>query len=369
MALMFPRLARNFAKNGYYPTDEATLERVLNALTPGDGPMCILDPLAGEGVAIAEAVHALGQEQATAYAVEFDQERANHARLMVDHCIHADLMDTVISRQAYGLLWLNPPYGDLSKDVNGNIGYDGKGRARLEKLFYQRTLQLLQYDGILVFIVPHYVLDQELVGWLTRHFGDLRIHRAVDVQFKQVVILGRRIRQRELASDEAKSMRTRLLQIGQGDLEAEELPPMWPYLPYVVPVASCEPEHFYRLSMEPAQFADEVTRLRGLWPSFDTHLGAVRKSLRPPARGLSQWHTALALAAGAISGVVQSKTGRVLAVKGDTHKQKTTSTEYRERDDGSIAETRILTDRFVPVIRAWDLTPASATLGRILTIH
>ena len=61
--------------------------------------------------------------------------------------------------------------------------------------------------------------------------------------------------------------------------------------------------------------------------------------------------------------------GRTLAVKGDTHKQKTTSTEYRERDDGSIAETRILTDKFVPVIRAWDLSPDSATLGRIITIH
>ncbi len=42
MALMFPRLARNFAKNGYYPTDEPTLERALNALMPSDGPMCIL---------------------------------------------------------------------------------------------------------------------------------------------------------------------------------------------------------------------------------------------------------------------------------------------------------------------------------------
>ena len=33
MALMFPRLARNFVKNGYFPTDEPTLERALNALT------------------------------------------------------------------------------------------------------------------------------------------------------------------------------------------------------------------------------------------------------------------------------------------------------------------------------------------------
>src|SRR3546814_9808759 len=50
MALMFPRLARNFVKNGYFPTDDPTLERALNALMPSDGSMCILDPCAGEGV-------------------------------------------------------------------------------------------------------------------------------------------------------------------------------------------------------------------------------------------------------------------------------------------------------------------------------
>ncbi|OTI17136.1 DUF6094 domain-containing protein, partial [Pseudomonas aeruginosa] len=184
MALMFPRLARNFVKNGYFPTDEPTLERALNALMPSNsesnGPMCILDPCAGEGVAIAEAAHALGREHAKAFAVEFDAERARHARGLVDHCLHADLMDTMISKQSFGLLWLNPPYGDLSKDVNGNIGYQGQGRARLEKLFYQRTLPLLQYGGVLVFIVPGYVLDAELVVWLTRHYTDTRLYRAAD---------------------------------------------------------------------------------------------------------------------------------------------------------------------------------------------
>ena len=369
MALMFPRIARNFAKNGYYPTDEATLERALNALMPSDGPICILDPCAGEGVAIAEAAHALGREQVTAFAVEYDQARANHARQLVDCCIHGDLMDTLISRQSFGLLWLNPPYGDLSKDASGNMGYDGKGRARLEKLFYQKTLPLLQYDGILVFIVPSYVLDQELAGWLTRHFTDLSIHRAVDPQFKQVVIFGRRTRQRELAGDDVKAIRTRLLQVGQGEFEPPELPPQWTLLPYAVPAMPAEPEHFCRISMEPEQFAEETRRLQGLWPSFEIHLGAAQQSLRAPARALSHWHLALALAAGAISGVVQSPSGRTLAVKGDTYKQKSTTTEYRERDDGSIAETRILTDKFVPVIRAWDLTPDSVTLGRIVTIH
>ena len=369
MALMFPRLARNFVKNGYFPTDEPTLERALAALAPSDGPMCILDPCAGEGVAIAEAAHTLGREQVAAYAVEYDAERARHARQLVDRCIHGDLMDTLISRQAFGLLWLNPPYGDLSKDANGNIGYQGQGRARLEKLFYQRSLPLLQYGGVLIYIVPSYVLDAELVGWLTRHFAELRIYRAVETQFKQVVIFGRRVRQRDQASDSVKAVRGLLLQIGQGETQAEELPIEWPFLPYTVPASPAEPEHFYRVTMEPEQFADEVGRLQGLWPALDTHLGAAQQSLRPPARALSHWHLALALAAGAISGAVRSRTGRVLVVKGDTHKEKTLQTEYTERDDGSVAETRILTDKFVPVIRAWDMTPSSPTRGEVLTIR
>ena len=369
MALMFPRLARNFVKNGYFPTDESTLERALAALAPADGPLCILDPCAGEGVAIAEAAHALGRQKVQAFAVEYDAERARHARQLVDRCIHGDLMDTLISRQSFGLLWLNPPYGDLSKDVNGNIGYQGQGRARLEKLFYQRALPLLQYGGMLIFIVPSYVLDAELVGWLTRHFADLRIYRAVETQFKQVVVFGRRVRQRDQASDSVKAVRGLLLQIGQGDAEAEELPLEWPFLPYTVPASPVEPEHFYRVTMEPEQFANEVGRLQGLWPALETHLGAAQQSLRPPARALSHWHLALALAAGAISGVVRSGAGRVLVVKGDTHKEKTLQTEYTERDDGSVAETRILTDKFVPVIRAWDMTPGSPTRGEVLTIR
>ncbi|MFC4160735.1 DUF6094 domain-containing protein [Chitinimonas lacunae] len=369
MALMFPRLARNFVKNGYFPTDEPTLARALSALAPAAGPMCLLDPCAGEGVAIAEVAHALGRERVNAFAVEYDAERARHARQLVDHCLHGDLMDTLISRQAFGLLWLNPPYGDLPKDLNGNLGYQGQGRARLEKLFYQRTLPLLQYDGVLIFIVPSHVLDAELVGWLTRHFTDLRVYRAVETQFKQVVIFGRRVRHRDAAAESAKAIRNLLLQIGQGEREAEVLPEAWPFEPYTVPASVSAPEHFYRVTMEPEQFAEEVGRLDGLWSAFETHLGAAQQSLRPPARALSPWHLALALAAGAIAGVVQSKTGRVLVVKGDTHKEKTLQTEYTERDDGSVAETRILTDKFVPVIRAWDLTPGSATLGQVLTIR
>jgi hypothetical protein len=364
---MFTRLARNFAKAGYFPTDEPTLERCLSALEPAPGLTCILDPCAGEGAAIAELAHDLGRDRVRAYAVEYDVDRATHARRLVDRCLHADLMDTFISRQAFGLIFLNPPYGDLVRDQCG--GYEFRGRPRLEKLFYQRALPLLQYDGILVFIIPVYTLDAELVGWLTRHFVELRAYRAVETQFKQIVIFGRRARQRDQEAEGARVARTTLLQAGRGEIELVELPHEWPFLPYAIPSSSSEPEHFYRNSLEPEQFAAEVGRLKGLWPAMDTHLGAAQQFLRPPARALSRWHLALALAAGAISGVVRAKSGRTLIVKGDTHKEKSSTTEFTELEDGKVAEMRVLTDRFVPVIRAWDVTPGSATLGQVLTIR
>ena len=247
-----------------------------------------------------------------------------------------------------------------------NIGYQGQGRARLETVL-SRSLSLLQYGGVLVFIVPGYVLDAELVGWLTRHYTDLRIYRAVETQFKQVVIFGRRVRQRELAPDGVKAVRNLLLQVGLGESKPRNCRANG---------RSCRTSS--RQSGRAGAFLPRddgarTVRRRG-WPAARPlavagHAGTAQQSLRPPARALSHWHLALALAAGAISGVVRSQTGRVLVVKGDTHKDKTLQREFTEREDGSIAETRILTDKFVPVIRAWDMTPGSPTRGEVLTIR
>src|SRR3989344_1346595 len=92
-----------------------------------------------------------------------------------------------------------------------------------------------------------------------------RCSRAVETQFRQVVVFGRRVRQ---APNGVKAVRNLLLQVGLGEVEAEELPCEWPFLPYIVPASAAEPESFFRVTMEPEQFADEVGRLKGLWPSL-----------------------------------------------------------------------------------------------------
>lgn len=369
MALMFPRLAHNYAKNGYYPTDARSTERVLKALQPSTGEMRIFDPCAGEGAAIAEVAHYLGREYVHAYGVEYDPERATTMASLVDTSLQGDLMDTVVSQRTMGLLWLNPPYGDLVADSAQNVHYEGKGRQRLEKLFYQRTINTLQYGGVLVLIIPAYSLDKELAGWLANHFNNLKVFRAAVDDFQQVVIFGNRARRYEVEGKaETKRHRSQLLRVGMKEETPDVLPDEWPFDSYVVPSAKSEMGHFYRVTVEPRQLEEEVTQLGGLWSDVGAIFGRTGLKTRPPVRRLSNWHLALSLAAGAITGVVTSHGGRCLVVKGNTHKDKISKTEFTENEDGSVKETRVLTDRFVPVIRAWEMTAGSAQLGQLLTI-
>ena len=366
MALMFSRLAHNFAKNGYYPTDAETLTRVLQAIQPSSGRMRILDPCAGEGAAIADAAHHLGRDSVDAYGIEYDTERAQSMMGLVDTGLQGDLMDMVVSPRSMGLLWLNPPYGDLVAD---HQGYQGTGRKRLEKLFYQRSINSLQYGGVMVLIIPVYSLDKELTGWLSNHFTNLRVFRAAVDDFQQVVIIGNRVRRHEVeGTDSARHYRKWLLNVGMKDSTPDVIPSEWLLDPYVVPTAKGEMGHFYRVSIEPEQLAQEVGQLGGLWNDLGTVFSDESVRSRPPVRRLSQWHLALSLAAGAITGVVQSSNGRCLVVKGDTHKDKVAKTEFTENEDGSVTETRVMTDRFVPRILGWEMTPGSDQLGQLLTI-
>ena len=50
--LMFDRVARNHIKNGYFPTDEATLAGIADRLDIGGSEVRIFDPCCGEGLAL-----------------------------------------------------------------------------------------------------------------------------------------------------------------------------------------------------------------------------------------------------------------------------------------------------------------------------
>ena len=375
MTLMFPRIARNFAKKGYYPTDGGTIERVLQALDlPLDGEVRVFDPCCGEGVALAEIKHQLDPSRVTAFGIELDEERAWHSKTMLDTVIHADMQDCAFGQQQYGLLWLNPPYGDLVAD-RGQTG-TRTTLGRLEKLFYQRSIASLQYGGVLVLIVPRSVLDKQYCGWLAKSFERLQAFQAVDQQFRQVVLIGIRRRQGTFPGA-GETYRRLLAWTGKADdddgpdmvEELKQLPETWTDHRYILPPAPGGPIKFYSARIDQRQLHDETARFPCLWHRFDLLFTQIAQTPRRPLAPLSSWHLALALAAGQVSGLVRGQDGRQFVVRGDTFKTKEVREEFQETPSGSVQRIVTKTDKFVPVIRALDVTPGSPTFGETLVIQ
>jgi tRNA1(Val) A37 N6-methylase TrmN6 len=361
MALMFQRIAHNYAKNGYYPTDGETTQRVLNSLVACEtGTLRVLDPCCGEGVALAETKHALGADRCTAYGIEYDEERAWNAKELLNHCIHGDIHDCVMAARSFGFLWLNPPYGET---IANRRGFQEKA-DRLEKLFYRMTNGLLQYGGVMALIIPQYSLDKELSTMIARHFHTVRAFAAPEQRFKQVVVIG--IKQK--ADQVNVELRNLLQAVGKGDLVLDEYPEVWPYETYVIPASPSEPK-FYAVRIDRRQLAEVIGKSRSLWDQMGLVFRYEQATHRRPVRKLSEWHLALALAAGQVSGCVKSHDGRLFVIKGDTFKNKKTTEEQEFNTKGVLTSTRrIQTDRFVPTIRALDFTPGSATYGKCFTI-
>ncbi|MFD5427454.1 hypothetical protein [Streptomyces sp. NPDC127084] len=120
------------ADQGYYPTPEATVERLLDLaeLEPG----CeVLEPSAGRG-AIAEAVAARG---AIVDCVELDTARAEHIRAggYARQVTTADFFDVPVER-CYQRVVMNPPFA---------------GRQDIRHV--ERALRFIQPGGLLVAIM------------------------------------------------------------------------------------------------------------------------------------------------------------------------------------------------------------------------
>jgi SAM-dependent methyltransferase len=180
-------------KLGFFPLPTAEAERLRNCLTFAP-EFSALDPCVGDGVAFTSLLRgALGYR----YGIEVDADRAEQARGLGIDSLHANTMDVRCPAEAVSLLYLNPPY-DLEVGQTNN--------QRLELVFLEHTYRWLKPGGVLVFVIPQPQL-KPCARILSEHFGDLAVYRLTEpesVQYKQVVVLGRR-RKRHLRDSELLS--------------------------------------------------------------------------------------------------------------------------------------------------------------------
>ncbi len=351
MALIFPRLARNFVKDGYFPTDSETLKRIAQAINPE--PECdmarIIDPCCGEGAALIELSDYLkhNDRQVMSYGIEIDNERAWHAKNLLDQVAHANIEHVWVSHKSCGFLFLNPPYGDMISD-KGDIGTD-KQLRRFEAHFVQQTVDWLQPDGLMVLIVPFYIVDEKFAALVASYFCNTSIWLAPVQDYRQCVIFGVKRRQK---IQPTKRDLSHLVVAGQ---TLVELPEVWMQEQYTIPAINRDlmDKFTFKINrIDAEQLEAELAHRTTLWAQYKAHFGIRGSDMIRPLMPMSQWHLALALVSGQINGFVESQTGERFLVKGSTHKTKKRNTETT---DGK--ETIVMLDRFEPRIVGFNLTP------------
>ena len=351
MALIFPRLARNFVKDGYFPTDSETLKRIASAIDPEpDRDMArIIDPCCGEGAALIELSGYFKQagRKVTTYGVEIDTDRAWHAKNLLDHVAHANIEHVWMSHRSCGFLFLNPPYGDMISD-KGDIGAE-KQLRRFEAHFMQQTADWLQPDGLMALVVPFYIVDEKFAALIASSFSNTSIWLAPVQDFKQCVIFG--IKRRKKIQPTKRDI-SHLVVANQ---TLVELPEVWPYEQFTIPSINRDTVDKFTFKInriDAEQLEAELAHRTTLWAQYKAHFGIRGNDTVRPLMPMSQWHLALALVSGQINGFVESQTGERFLVKGSTHKTKQRSTET---EDGK--ETMVMLDRFEPRIVGFNLTP------------
>jgi Uncharacterised methyltransferase family (DUF6094) len=392
--MMFPRLAHNLLKNGYYPTDADTLSRVASMLsvTPQGKHFRMVDPCCGEGHALAclttylrelpspgvlgdgTAQAALGNRKVHAFGVEYDKERYTHAKAhkAIERVDCADIQNTIFSVQQYGLVYLNPPYGEMLTDKAGTgqaSHVDGKAK-RLEYYFLERMMPTVQTDGVLIYVIPINWVTKPVASLIAKNFVNVTIHLAPESEFKQCVIAG--IKRPSYKIDNEQAKQTYQLLLDAVETPPAGLPSQWLFEPYVIP-EQIQGEHTVTVkTIDPELLGERIDALpKGglgtLWPRFDLTFKTGTLNKRAPLNNLSTWHMALSLATGQVSGLVSAPDGSQLLVKGNTVKVKKISSTTETNEKGTAVVSTVKTDQFKAVIKAITFAPVTR-LGQIVEI-
>ena len=104
----------------------------------------------------------IAKKQIETYGIELDTERARKARRKLKRVVQTDYFNTLVTPEAFNLMLLNPPY-DFDPDYK-----------RLEQRFLVRATQLLVAGGILIYMVPRYVLNTS-AKFLARNYSNFRV--------------------------------------------------------------------------------------------------------------------------------------------------------------------------------------------------
>lgn len=183
----------NTMKMGFVATPTVTLTCILRWLKAGkEGFRRFFDPCAGEGEALAAVAAHCGP--AETYGTELSPYRAEAAAAVLNHVFATAYEYVYLSKAAFSLVWLNPPYDRETMT--------GGGRC-LEEIFLidggrPAVMEQLVEGGVLVYIIPHSKINQQIARHLAGWYENLRVVLSAREEYaesgngRQCIIFGTR---------------------------------------------------------------------------------------------------------------------------------------------------------------------------------
>lgn len=320
-------------KSGFYAVDPAVpvaLADRLRVLKPDETN--VIDPCAGEGVALGRLADALGIERERAYAVEVDEGRSeivNHPDNGWNAQAPCSLFDLGCTPRSMSLVWCNPPFDD-----------EAGGGERIEHQFLVRATDLLVAGGVMAFFCPSRLFDawyRPTPQFFVREFEKIAVlepdpeHRPYD----EVLVVGTR----------------RKRPYHDGKFDAPTIKLSGCDRTWDVPPAKL-PKRFDKCGLTP----DEIERaLRSSPLNSLTAVPEIAPPARPPLP-LAKGHIALLLASGHLDGIVRPEGEPPHVVRGTARKvlcDPEVTHDYNPETGGTKTVTTI-NERIQLVVRAID---------------
>lgn len=326
------RLAGQF-KCGFYPAPPAALAMIAKRLRAPEGkPFRIIDPCAGEGLALRQLGDALALPPALRYAVELDEGRAVKVR---DNNPGANVLapaSTFGVSMPYGamsFLYLNPPFDD-------ELG----GGQRTEAMFLQKCTPWLRTGGVLCLVCPRNVV----AGTYDRFATDTAEH--LMSRYERIGML-------EFPPDVRKYNEVVILAVKRKEpvktdrLRWEDLEAPQRFI-YDIPNSGDRPIDF--IKTEHTEM--ELRRMLAASPLRRMLETTKEKPLARPLMPVNDGHRAMLLAAGHLDGVVQPEKEPAHVVRGTAQKEQyIASEEETEGEDGAVNTKTVYAERVKLVVR------------------
>lgn len=347
-------------QQGFFPTPDRVVEMIAKMITPEvkeHNLLTVVDAGCGEG----RAIHDLRRHWLDKYpglnckllGVESEKLRAQkahelfHAGPGTGECIWAAIEDCRMDNPESGfsndieasMLWFNPPYDRI------------RGAGRMELALYEDVIDWTARNfGLLVFIVPDYVLTNEDTGMavaIEREFQILRRMRFPEPEyqdFKQAVVIARR---------RPRAMRASIVGHPSWAMNSDT----WPVMddkgsPKEIKVYTQRGTRTIARSKIGVDVIQDFVNNSPLRGQLLMDALAEPPPIGRPPLPLSSGHLALALAGGLCDGVVPNGDDRFM-VKGSLKScvRKVARKEKRNKDDEVIADIDVYRTRYEMVVR------------------